>query len=41
MVHCTISGVDFHDYLCDTWSTVSVMSKDSYEKLGLATEAPN
>ncbi|KAF8087500.1 hypothetical protein N665_0583s0009 [Sinapis alba] len=39
VVPCPIKGVDFPDALCDTWSTVSIMSKDIANKLGLASEA--
>lgn len=39
VIPCTISRVKFSDSLCNTWSTISLMSKDIAERLDLATEA--
>lgn len=40
VVPCSIVGVKFLDSLCDTRSTVSLMSKNIAERLGLLTEPP-
>lgn len=40
MVSCTISGVEFPYVICDTRSGVSIVSKDTVEKLELVIEVP-